>query len=46
MAATAPGYGEPGLPATWVEYVTVNPGQRISFLQQTAAGTATVTEIL
>ena len=45
-AQTASITTSPYLPSTWVEYVTVNPGQRISFIQQTAGGTATITEIL
>ena len=43
---TASATTSPFLPATWVEYVTVSPGQRISVIQQTAGGTMTVTEVV
>ena len=34
------------LPINWVEYLTVTPGQKISAIQDTAAGTLSVTEML
>ena len=35
----------PYLPATWVEYVTVNPGQRISAIGNVGSGTMLIAEI-
>lgn len=32
-------------PANWIEYILVNPGQKVAFLQQTAGGVASVTEL-
>lgn len=33
------------LPANWVEYVTVTPGQSLSVIQDSAGGTLNVTEM-
>ena len=44
-AQTASITTSPYLPATWVEYVTVNPGQRISAIGNTTGGTMLVTEV-
>lgn len=33
------------LPANWIEYILVSPGQKVAFLQQTAGGVASVTEL-
>jgi hypothetical protein len=33
------------LPANWVEFVTVSPGQKLTVIEATAAGTLTVTEV-
>lgn len=33
------------LPAGWVEYITVTPGQKIAAIQDTAAGVLNVTEM-
>lgn len=33
------------LPANWVEYVTVSPGQKLTAIEASAAGTLTVTEV-
>lgn len=32
------------LPANWVEYVTVTPGQKLTAIEASAAGTLSVTE--
>lgn len=37
--------GDALLPANWVEYITVTPGQKIAAIQDTAAGVLTVTEM-
>jgi len=33
------------LPANWVEFVAVTPGQKLSVIEATAAGTLSVTEL-
>lgn len=33
------------LPANWVEYITVTPGQKIAAIQESAAGKLNVTEV-
>ena len=36
---------DPLMPANWVDYFTVNPGQKIAVLQAGTAGTLSVTEM-
>ena len=36
---------DPLLPADTVEYIRINEGEKIAFIQNTAAGTAYVTEV-
>lgn len=47
-SATASNTTDPYLPAAWVEYVTVSPGQKISAIKASGgtAGIITVTELL
>lgn len=33
------------MPANWVDYIVVSPGQKLSAVQQTAGGTLSVTEM-
>jgi hypothetical protein len=33
------------LPANWVEYIKIHPGQKVAFIRASADGTATVTEL-
>jgi hypothetical protein len=37
--------GDPLMPANWVDYLTVTPGQKLACLQAGTAGTLSVTEI-
>ena len=41
VATTSDNY----LPANWVEYITVTPGQKIAAIRASADGTMTVTEV-
>jgi hypothetical protein len=44
QAGTAATVTDPMLPANWVEYLTVNPGEKISAIKAATAGLITATD--